>query len=334
MTGGSGNNGGLGGQGGDGASITVSLPFNSPEPASVSNAGGSPGRGGDPGSGGIGGDPGQPGKPGVPATACGQTGTHGLIKSAGNPGGGGGPGAPGGFGPIGIPGPPPNITHRSPDGGGGGGGGDTGDGGTNGCGGSGFVNDSNAPVDPNCSPIIIDTEGEGFHLTSAENGVTFDIRGDGHPIRIAWTEAGYRNAFLVLDRDGSGTITSGKELFGNFTAQPKSAHPNGFLALAEFDKPANGGNGDGVIDERDAVYSKLRLWIDENHDGICQPNELHTLSELGVLSLSLDYYQARRDDRFGNQFRYKAKVNPNRHDKRDEASEVGRWAYDVFFATK
>jgi hypothetical protein len=47
-------------------------------------------------------------------------------------------------------------------------------------GGDGFnPNDGGAGSD-GCSPIIIDTEGEGFHLTSAEIGVIFDIRGDGH----------------------------------------------------------------------------------------------------------------------------------------------------------
>jgi len=188
------------------------------------------------------------------------------------------------------------------------------------------------------TPIIIDTEGEGFHLTSAENGVTFDIRGDGQPIRISWTEPGYHNAFLALDRDGNGTITSGKELFGNVTPQPQSATPNGFLALAEFDKPENGGNGDGVIDEHDAVFSKLLLWIDDNHDGISQPSELHKLSEFGIHSLSTSYFESRTVDEFGNQFRYKARVNPRKEDRdsRDEtvAGEVGRWAYDVFFVTK
>jgi hypothetical protein len=220
-------------------------------------------------------------------------------------------------------GPAPTITRRDPLGGGGGGGcGNIGDQGFNpvdgGAGGDG------------CSPIIIDTEGEGFQLTSAAQGVAFDIRGDGHPVRVAWTAPGSHNAFLVLDRNGDGTINNGQELFGNFSPQNKSAMPNGFLALAEFDKPENGGNNDGVIDENDAVYTKLRLWIDENHDGISQPSELHTLQELGVLSLSLDYFQAQREDQFGNQFRYKAKVNPNRHDKRDENSKTGRWAYDVF----
>ncbi len=198
----------------------------------------------------------------------------------------------------------------------------------------GFQPEAN-PFDP-CmpSPIIIDTEGEGFHLTSASDGVTFDIRGNGHAIRIAWTAPGSHNAFLALDRDGTGTITSGKELFGNFTTQPKSGAPNGFLALSEFDKPENGGNGDGVIDDRDAVYAKLRLWIDENHDGIAQSSELLGLRELGVFSLALDYHESRKEDQFGNQFRFKAKVNPHGHDRRDEASEVGRNAYDVFFVSK
>jgi hypothetical protein len=188
------------------------------------------------------------------------------------------------------------------------------------------------------TPIIIDTDGEGFHLTSAENGVTFDIRGDGQPMRISWTAPGYHNAFLALDRDGSGTITSGKELFGNVTPQPQSATPTGFLALAEFDKPEHGGNGDDVIDEHDAVFSKLVLWIDDNHDGISQPSELHGLLEFGIHSLSISYFESRKTDEFGNQFRYKARVNPRKEDRdsRDEtvAGEVGRWAYDVFFVTK
>ncbi|HLJ88801.1 MAG TPA: hypothetical protein VKZ53_18425 [Candidatus Angelobacter sp.] len=196
----------------------------------------------------------------------------------------------------------------------------------------GFAGDTQGP----CSPIIIDTVGEGFHLTSAQNGVTFDIRGDGHPLQISWTAAGFHNAFLALP-GLDGMVHNGKELFGNFTPQPQSANPNGFLALAEFDKAENGGNGDGVIDEQDAVYSKLRLWIDENHDGISQPNELHTLPELGVYSLSLRYFESRRQDEFGNQFRFKSRVNPGkRRDPKDEppTGEPGRWAYDVFFVTQ
>jgi hypothetical protein len=180
----------------------------------------------------------------------------------------------------------------------------------------------------NGSPIIVDTTGHGFHLTSAEDGVIFDISGDGHPVRIAWTAANSGNAFLALDRNHNGKIDDGKELFGNFTRQPKSDDPNGFLALAEFDKPENGGNGDGIIDKKDAVFSHLLLWIDENHDGISQPNELHSLPELGVFSLALNYTESRQVDEYGNAFRYRAAVNP---DPQDGESKDGRVTYDVFF---
>jgi hypothetical protein len=181
------------------------------------------------------------------------------------------------------------------------------------------------------SPIIIDTDGRGFELTSVADGVSFDISGTGSPIRMAWTTPGSKNAFLALDRDHDGKVDSGKELFGNYTPQPPSVEPNGFLALAVFDMPANGGNDDGVIDQNDSIYSHLVLWIDENHDGISQPSELHSLSELGLFSISVSYRESKKTDQFGNQFRYRSAVNP---DVKTNQPRDGRWAYDVFFATQ
>nr|HRO68350.1 EF-hand domain-containing protein [Pseudobdellovibrionaceae bacterium] len=95
-----------------------------------------------------------------------------------------------------------------------------------------------------------------------------------------WPEPGSAGYFLALDRDGNDRIDQRDELFGD---QDKGGN-NGFVELSKFDR-----NKDGIIDKKDAVYKRLRLWADADGDGISTPQEMKTLQEMRVESISLDY---------------------------------------------
>lgn len=146
------------------------------------------------------------------------------------------------------------------------------------------------------SPIILDTDGNGkIDLTSVEDGVQFDLDGDGRKEQVAWSAAKGKDtdSWLVLDRNKNGQIDSGKELFGN-----QHGKANGYEELKQFD-----GNKDGVIDAKDAVYQTLKMWQDRNHDGVSQADEMVTLDKAGVESINLAYNESDAKDAFGNELR-------------------------------
>ena len=97
----------------------------------------------------------------------------------------------------------------------------------------------------------------------------FDLDADGKEESISGLNPG--SGYLALDINGNGIIDDGKELFG-------TASGDGFLDLAKYDD-----DGNGWIDEKDAIFEKLLIWAtDENGN-----SELYHLKEKDVGALYL-----------------------------------------------
>jgi hypothetical protein len=184
------------------------------------------------------------------------------------------------------------------------------------------------------TPIIIATgRSADYRLTSAAEGVAFDIDGDGVPEQVAWTTADSEVAFLALDRDHDGYITSGKELFGSHTL-PGS--PNGFDALMNMAMETNGGVRRSSVSSDDPIFEKLLLWTDRNHNGISEPSELRPAREV-LSDIGLGYTIHTRRDQFGNLFLFQGwatfRTAPGRNRAEDPAEQDRRrrLIYDVAF---
>jgi hypothetical protein len=208
-------------------------------------------------------------------------------------------------------------------------------------------NDDVAP-DPNCnwdSPIIVDTLGIGFHLSDPETQcVLFKM---GNDIKcLSWPTVGSGNGFLALP-DANGKVTSVLQLFGNQTPVPKRKpmFPGG--PVPKIPNPHNGFDvaqgyntlGTLVLDAREPIWSKLRIWIPEhcfnNPDQVCVslPSELHLLSEFGIYNIGLIYSTSNKMDDYGNDYRYISHYNVS--SSNEGKSEYGlkqedRTIYDVY----
>jgi len=136
-------------------------------------------------------------------------------------------------------------------------------------------------------PIVFDLDDDGIELSSYKQGAHFDLIGSGRAQQVAFVQGG--DAFLALDRNGDGQINSGKELFGE-----QHGARNGYEELRRFDS-----NRDGVIDQKDPVFSELRLFRD-NGNGITEAGELLSLNEAGIESIQLDYREVSQSAAGGN----------------------------------
>jgi hypothetical protein len=177
-------------------------------------------------------------------------------------------------------------------------------------------------------PLIIALDAGRFDFTSVEDGVAFDLDGDGVMERTAWTSATSRNAFLALDVIRTGRIENGRKLFGGLYGAE-----NGFTTLARFEQeparlaaataiPERSGAPDAAIDSADPLYDQLILWIDSNHNGKAEGIELHSLASEGVVRIFVGAVGLGTRDRFGNVFKFAAQGLVKNRDGVPVATEV------------
>jgi Ca2+-binding RTX toxin-like protein len=136
---------------------------------------------------------------------------------------------------------------------------------------------------PRRDPLTFDLDGDGIETVGIDpnNPILFDHDADGVKTTTGWVLPD--DAFLVLDRNGNGTIDNGTELFGDSTPLLVGGNAaDGFAALQDQDT-----NADGQVNANDANFANLRLWQDLNQNGISEANELFTLNQKGIASINV-----------------------------------------------
>lgn len=118
-----------------------------------------------------------------------------------------------------------------------------------------------------CDPLVINLD--STMPTVSDQKFLFDLDADGVMDTISMMSE--KSGYLALDKNGDGQINDGSELFGT-----KSG--DGFKDLAAYDE-----DGNGWIDEGDAIWEKLMIWcMDENGK-----TQLYHLSEKGIGAICL-----------------------------------------------
>lgn len=125
---------------------------------------------------------------------------------------------------------------------------------------------------------MLDLAGDGFDYTGLQDSTAYyDLDGDGQLEQTAWV--GSADALLGFDANGDGLISGREELVLSDYVEGAETDLEGLVA---FDS-----NGNGLFDVSDDQWQDFRVWQDANSDGVSSVDELRTLDELGIESVSL-----------------------------------------------
>lgn len=138
-----------------------------------------------------------------------------------------------------------------------------------------------------CDPLVINLNQNIASLS--DQTFYFDLEGDGEVEEVCMLKEG--SGYLALDKNQDGIINDGTELFGTVSG-------DGFADLAKYDQ-----DGNGWIDENDAVFDQLKIWVQSKEGGA-----LYSLKEQGVGAIylgnqSTDFGQRNLDGTMAGQIR-------------------------------
>jgi hypothetical protein len=105
----------------------------------------------------------------------------------------------------------------------------------------------------------------------SDRTVRFDLNGSGLPQRYGWVRPD--TAILVWDPDGTGRVTSGRQLFGSVTWW--MFWNDAYQALAALDDDRN-----GWLTGRE--LTGLALWFDRNQNGVSEPGEVMPIARTAI----------------------------------------------------
>ena len=135
-----------------------------------------------------------------------------------------------------------------------------------------------------CDPLVLHLQDSPGCLS--DQTFFFDLNCDGKKEELSLLKEG--NAFLACDRNDDGIINDGSELFG-------SRSGDGFKDLELYDEDQN-----GWIDENDAVFSRLGIWVMDDSGN----NSLYRLKEKGIGAICLKNVSSEFALRSGSTGRY------------------------------
>lgn len=143
------------------------------------------------------------------------------------------------------------------------------------------LRDPRNPDATKVSYILADLNGDGitFGALKDKQAIYWDIDDDEFAEATGWPQ----DAFLSIDLNGDGRIRGNAEMFG-------VASVNALDLLAEKDD-----NKDGRIDAKDKVWPSLRLWRDDNRNGVSEVIEVSTMAEAKVDAIGLKITRDRKE---------------------------------------